>query len=86
MSDNGWKPIETAPKDGTLILAASAVTGDRYCVAWQPGNGDPEDVIDGEDHWDNVGARNAAPALYFDRHFFTHWMPLPPPPSTPVGE
>ena len=64
-----WRPIETAPKDGTLVLACNSDSyrsslGPAYFVA-----GDNYDGIwfykGGYDVWD-----------------LTHWMPLPPPPET----
>ncbi len=75
-----WLSIETAPRDGSLILAANRITGDRYVVGWKPAR-DDGDPIYGEDHWDNVGSANAAPSLYFNAHYFTHWQHLPPKPA-----
>lgn len=62
---NPWMPIETAPKDGTWVLAFSP-DGETLGVAQWTGtqwrdSGNSEDV---EWEW-NV----------------THWMPLPPPPN-----
>ena len=69
-----WRPIETAPRDGTMILARNASHSTMYVVGWQRAyGGDPFD----EDHWDDVGSRNAAPALYFNANYFQHWAPLP---------
>jgi hypothetical protein len=69
-----WKPIESAPKDGTLILL--------YCPDDEPcivvGNYYRDEEMDGE-WW-----------LYADELLTdacpegakpTHWMPLPPPPD-----
>lgn len=64
-----WQPIETAPKDGTLVLLC--------CVGW------PHSVLRDEpwpikvggwwkSHWDIFGASWEP----------THWMPLPEGPST----
>lgn len=69
----GWRPIETAPKDGTRILAV-APDGDGWLIGvavwcktphvpiygFHFTEGDPED-------WDICRA--------------SHWMPLPTPPS-----
>lgn len=67
-----WQPIETAPKDGTLILLASidgyvmeaswfdAWYGDRANPGWMYANLD-------EEHGSYIDA--------------THWMPLPEPPK-----
>lgn len=75
----GWQPIESAPKDGTPILAAS-LDGHRYITAWtddvytaQCGSGGPEGWFSGKyrDRWGD------SPEM--DRP--THWRPLPAPPS-----
>jgi hypothetical protein len=65
--DAEWRPIETAPKDGTAVLVSEGRF--CYCVEWN------EEF----DWWavdDNklgpFRLRGAAP---------THWMPLPPPPD-----
>lgn len=61
-----WKPIETAPKDGTEIVAL--VSGVPYIVSW---------TTHGKQHaepwWrDREGYGLTEP---------THWMPLPDPPG-----
>lgn len=66
----GWKPIETAPKDGRQILIcfASKVTGEVVlsCVRWR------------EERWlsgtttDGVHIAVSSP---------THWMEAPEPPA-----
>lgn len=69
-----WKPIETAPKDGTRILLFQR--GKVVCGSWdeQPLNSKPKPF------WSHdrirvfgvTDARENPP---------THWMPLPPPPA-----
>lgn len=77
ISEMEWQPIEIAPRDGSLILAWNKIGG-MYVVGWQPAYGPtPLD----EDHWDNVGSKNSHPSLHFNQYFFSHWMPLPFPPS-----
>jgi hypothetical protein len=62
-----WQPIETAPKDGRLILARNA-TGDDWSGTFVA-------------YWSTVkndwmySIERVAPEL-------THWMPLPEPPKT----
>lgn len=68
-----WRPIETAPKDGTTVQVAlwawNQVGGQRlYCYA-RYGQGGPHWQ---EVRWDEVGEKIYDP---------THWMPLPPPPQ-----
>lgn len=53
---NGWEPIETAPKDGTLVLlfCPSQFTGDYQIVGlWERGNWrDPDECQPIEaTHW-----------------------------------
>ena len=63
---NPWKPIDTAPMDGTYILVCAV--GRYYnptVAAWRT-------TADGVKHWkDYAGNKITA----------THWMPLPKPPE-----
>lgn len=67
LPDAGWRDIESAPKDGTQILAwcVCRETGDAWIAAdvawWKPA-----------DHWIGVADGIVGP---------THWIPLPPPPE-----
>ena len=70
-----WKPIETAPKDGTPVLAGRGGTypwGIPHILAWLDGPkvkaGAGWYRVDGA-HWNT---RTLRP---------THWMPLPSPPQ-----
>ena len=86
-----WKPIETAPKDGTVVLgyAANAVASgeqsefpDMNICPTQWANG--ADGFDWQLPWlvyegpmyDDIG-----PSWYRPTWAPTHWMPLPPPPA-----
>ncbi len=68
-----WKPIETAPRDGTRFLAC--FLKNRYeqifPIAWS------ENVYDEGFGW-TLDAGGSA-VLMYDQ--LTHWMPLPPPPE-----
>lgn len=61
-----WKPIETAPKDGTCILLAAYTPGGTVIISdhWSEETNWWCDWYDG----------HSIPA--------THWMPLPPPPRS----
>ena len=59
-----WQPIDTAPKDGTHILA------------YQPGPFDCCTVI----HWYGGAWSVVVVSYYDVEWAPTHWMPLPPPP------
>jgi len=75
-----WNPIETAPKDGTFILAV--VKGFTPAVAqwtedFRPGGEftflEPGMFAE-DDHWDQMLAETIAWKP-------THWLPLPAPPE-----
>ncbi len=59
-----WLPIETAPKDGSLVLLCNALDGGMYVgfyerSEWEDISGEMMEMLIGEP---------------------THWMPLPEPP------
>ncbi len=64
-----WKPIETAPKDGTAFLL--------YLKGLDPA---PSLVIEGM-HLPGVGWLWPGKNLPDSRYTPTHWMPLPEPPK-----
>lgn len=68
----GWKPIETAPKDGQAILVTDGM--DCYCVEW-----------DEEFDWWTVDDNKLGP-FRLRGSAPTHWMPLPPVPGPADGE
>lgn len=67
-----WRPIDTAPKDGTAILA------------WFTGEY-PEPVVvqyyvkSLDFPWGAISSLDGE----YHRDYITHWMPLPPPPAIP---
>ena len=63
----GWRPISTAPRDGTEVLADTSGLG-LVVVYWD----------DDESQW-GTGLG------YLERGAPTHWMPLPPPPTSAEG-
>jgi len=65
-----WQPIETAPRDGTELLA------------WWPGPGMGLPAIGWQiTNWGRI----AGSGMWFAHSLVgkqpTHWMPLPPPPA-----
>jgi hypothetical protein len=79
MDKDGWRPIATAPKDGTRILVFTRWAGDflndafdYIQIAFWDGGNLTGDVWHREPGWEleKIGSP-------------THWLPLPPPPSGP---
>lgn len=66
-----WQPMETAPKDGTLILALAS--WGMFITEWGTGG-----CVDG---W---GVRDSCCGSYEDQKP-THWMPLPDASTKPDG-
>jgi hypothetical protein len=65
---SGWRPMETAPKDGNSILIRR---GDSCRVAyWE----DADDEADGTHMWH---VDDAAKGFNHHKDWPTHWMPLP---------
>lgn len=75
---NEWKPIETAPKDGTYILVCQkdipGWDGNMWVVAFF-GVGEEEPIPS----WWTSGGPNGG--IDFIGDPFSHWQPLPPPPT-----
>ena len=84
MSEQEWRPIETAPKDGTRVLVAGDDDGGRVAggVVEARWFRQPQHRMEG---W--LAFFNEDPA--FDPGCFispTHWMPLPAPPVQPSSD
>lgn len=80
---NEWQPIETAPRDGTLIL----VTGSRYMDEHLPNISITKWISKIEERWELVTRTRQELIKVDESHwdydcgiFPTHWMPLPKPP------
>lgn len=71
-----WQPIETAPKDGTLILVTGCNGFRRVLAAWYVGDNEAYGH-DGKAHW--RGVLNAQGPIFIADP--THWMKLPNPPT-----
>lgn len=93
---SGWKPIETAPKDGRAILLLSEeytsdvdgeiITHAPKCAIgkWNP------DGTSWVDEYGQLGGNTYTLAVtgvwsvndaWYQPNEVTHWMPLPPPPE-----
>jgi hypothetical protein len=73
-----WQPIETAPKDGTAILAFNCrhMSHAPVVVVWRKISVLEEDS---DPHWADAATRQGT-ALYYNGNYFSHWQPLPEPP------
>lgn len=67
---NGWRPIETAPTDGTFVLLWPG-NGWANHRAPTAGHRAPS-LMDGKSKWWDDEGQEISP---------THWQPLPPPPE-----
>jgi hypothetical protein len=78
-----WKPIETAPKDGTRFWGK--IDDDAIAMLWH------EEFKEFVSSWrqmtmapgytvDGKSSKNHSPEI----HCPTHWMPLPTPPKEPT--
>ena len=73
----GWVPIETAPKDGSYLLLWEQYSEAPFVGYWSGGSWSvSHEHVDAEGGWDGA---NVVDALSMP---ITHWMPLPPAPST----
>lgn len=67
-----WRPIETAPRDGTKVLAWNKGCGHWVASFRLPTYGEPQNESHYVKEWRDGGGRWATP---------THWMPLPAEPK-----
>ena len=61
-----WRPIETVPRDGTIVLACWPQQGNLIMIIWYSS-------VQG--FWVRTGREPVIPMQA------THWMPLPDPPK-----
>lgn len=78
----GWRPIDTAPKDGTVIdlwVDWPDREGGRLANAkWTD-----DHASKGKIGFDWIGPDRFPLAAYVAKPKATHWMPLPSPPQEP---
>lgn len=92
MSDSEWRPIASAPRDGTEILLwvplKRSSGGCRVVGKWAT---DFEGELCGRPYWEGWQDPMAADKIC-DETEASHWLPLPAPPTpaaasgTPTGD
>ena|SRR5579862_846167 len=70
-SSDGWRTMESAPRDGTEILTTNDYNATRYIVSYH-NNG-----------WLITKPAGRDPNIYFHP---THWQPLPAPPAPSAAD
>lgn len=83
-----WQPIETAPKNGTVVLIYRKIEAEYAAEGWAEGSKPGEMLCVWEARWcepdfsEGYWADPGDMGRVMDDP--THWMPLPSPPS--IGE
>ncbi len=79
-----WKPIETAPRDGTAIECCNTRHPDNppVVVRWTR-KGFLDELP--EPHWCDAATHDGS-ALYYNQNFFDFWKPTTPLPAPPVEQ
>lgn len=72
-----WQTIETAPKDGTMILLYNRAHNEQAIMGWSVGF---DDEVFPEGCWTNVGSKNQAITIVTNGLYYQDWMQLPEPP------
>lgn len=75
----GWRPIESAPKDGTLLLLWESYEDEPFIGRWHDFR---SRWIASTAHYNTDGDACVIDTVCSEG--VTHWMPLPPPPA--IGE
>lgn len=87
-----WQPIETAPKDGTMVILGRAAIEDCEAISvpgfWQEGWEDSVDDMGCDSGFVDVNFQQFSGGRSFGADAYrcapnqpTHWMPLPPTPQ-----
>jgi hypothetical protein len=82
----GWRPIETAPQDGTVVLLCEFLS--KYPLYSPIATGrwttkDLRDEVDENSFWGWFTTDHKNGPIHLRGLVPTHWMPLPPLPTPP---
>lgn len=80
MAEISWKPIETAPKDGTWILIYGGCIGDELDNRIVTAYWDDDESSVYDPCWRSFSEDAGVYGAFHDTEP-THWMPLPHPPK-----
>jgi len=78
-----WQPIETAPKDGTVIMVWAKGYTWPEVVLYEKYMPEDAEEIGEPGYWRNAEDLLAEVTDDISADEWTHWMPIPPPPSNP---
>lgn len=86
MDASGWRPIESAPKDGTdvLVYRGGRTYVARWLTLWETW-GVTVERVPGEGNEPFTGIGRLAFGGHVAAEGPTHWMPLPAPPCPPTA-
>ena len=74
-ANNGWQPIETAPKDGSYLLLHTEFS--ETVIGWFGKDTNIEEY----EGWLYGDGNDYSTGLFYNPIKPTHWMPLPKPPA-----
>jgi hypothetical protein len=79
MSDDKWQPIETVPKDGTVILICQPGYGgpNIWAATWASEHDGRAGSPDKDFPWLTLDDGSTNALMDGPEHGPTHWMPLP---------
>lgn len=73
-----WKDIESAPRDGTMILLYNRAHNEQAVMGWSVVAFSDDTSFEG--CWTNAGGKNQAISVVANCLYYQDWMPLPEPP------
>lgn len=81
LRNDEWRPIATAPRDGTRIIAYPVVLGECGIVTWErPARTPPMMRLVSNENENHDGFWRVLLSQAASPYEPTHWMPLPDPP------